>query len=101
MVTDRLVELLASKDRKVRQHAAASLVEIGRTVPASPLLLRLIKTQSEAVRDELIEILTRIALALPTAEDVQLKMELLTAVAMVASSPFRPRLSRKNRPETT
>ena len=89
---------LADGSEAIRRQAAASLVEMGGAITAA-LILRLHKAESEAVRDLLLEVLVRIAQALPEAEGARLKMDLLIAVGMAAApgSWPRPRRNRRRR----
>jgi HEAT repeat protein len=100
MVADRLVDLLGSKDKELRRRAAASLAELGGAVKAN-LVLGLLKTQDEIVRDRLIGSLTRIALTMPGTEVSRLIVDaLIAALSGPVLRSRRQRSRRPRRPET-
>jgi hypothetical protein len=99
LVAERLVDLLRSKDKELRRRAAMSLAELGEAV-TSALVLGLLKTQDQTVRDPLIVSLMRIALTDPGTEMSSLIRDVVIAALPVPVLPSRRQRSRKGRSET-
>ena len=99
-LADRLVGRLTDRRAAVRRQAEASLVGLG-AAAGTALFLGLLEARSAELREQLVQIVFRIAKAMPEEGDPCRKLNFLANVLLALTPPawFRPR--RRRRPRQT
>ena len=85
-LADRLVGRLTDRRAAVRRQAEASLVELG-AAAGTALFLGLLEARSADLREQLVQIVFRIAKAMPEEGDPCRKLNFLANVLVAATPP--------------